>query len=336
MEQKVLRVSAIVIGCALALRLIGTVNLKAVQDSVLTPEVASWVMFLQTGRLMRPVNIAFSPQPTQPTPETEPTLPEPTQPSQPPQEAVLTFSPDSAKDLEISCNFDCSADLSALLTQPLSWNLTEGEPTVLILHSHGSESFAPTGTYKEISPYHTLDCNHNMISIGTHVAQLLEAGGISVIHDTVLHDNPAYDASYSNSRASVESYLKEYPSIRLVLDLHRDAFEDENGNQIVRTVFSEGITLAPLMFVVGTDAGGLHHPQWQENLALALKLQTQLETLCPGLCRPIDLRTQRFNQDLSEGALLVEVGASGNTRQEALRTAEVLAEGILSLACGSR
>ena len=89
------------------------------------------------------------------------------------------------------------------------------------------------------------------------------------------------------------------------------------------------------MLVVGTDYGGLRHPQWQENLSIALKLQIQLEELCPGICRNINLRTQRFNQDLSPGAMLVEVGASGNTRQEALRAAEVLAKGIISLAHGS-
>ena len=89
------------------------------------------------------------------------------------------------------------------------------------------------------------------------------------------------------------------------------------------------------MFVVGTDYGGLTHPNWQENLALALKLQTQLEALCDGICRNLNLRSQRFNQDLSAGALLIEVGASGNTRQEALRSAEILAKGILSLAHGS-
>jgi len=181
-----------------------------------------------------------------------------------------------------------------------------------------------------------LDNNHNMISVGNRLAELLEAGGIHVIQDTTLHDNPSYNAAYSNSRKSVQQYLEEYPSIRLVLDLHRDAIEDANGNQIAQTVFSDGVALAPLMFVVGTNYSGYAHPQWRENLALALKLQTQLEILCPGICRDISLRSDRFNQDLSTGALLVEVGASGNTRQQALLAAQVLAEGILSLAHGSR
>ena len=89
------------------------------------------------------------------------------------------------------------------------------------------------------------------------------------------------------------------------------------------------------MLVVGSDAGGLSHPHWQENMALAVKLHAQLEKNCPGICRPISFRSQCFNQDLSPGALLVEVGAAGNTRAEALLATEQLAQGILALAHGT-
>lgn len=337
MEQKVLRVSTVVLVGALVLRLISTGVFGSLLNLTLSPQVSSWIVFLQTGRLMRPVNISFSPESTEDTkPDpTDPTQPEATLPTEP-APILPVFSPEDAQTLTITSGFSYSADLSALLTKPLNWELTSDAPTVLIVHSHGSESFAPTGEYLETTPYHTLDKSHNMISIGTYVAQLLEAGGITVLHDTALHDDPSYNASYNNSRKSIQSYLAQYPSIRLVLDLHRDSFEDEDGNQIVQTVFSEGTALAPLMLVVGTNYGGLEHPNWQENLALALKLQVQMESLCPGICRNINLRSQRFNQDLSAGALLVEVGASGNTRQEALRSAEILAEGILTLAHGTQ
>jgi stage II sporulation protein P len=205
---------------------------------------------------------------------------------------------------------------------------------VPILHTHATEAFSG-GDYSPTSAYHTLNTQQNMVSIGAHLADLLQAGGIQVLQDTALHDTPSYNASYNNSRESIQKYLQEYPSIRLVLDLHRDSIEDAAGNQVAQTVFSQGTALAPLMFVVGTDEGGLTHPQWQENLSLALKLQVQLEDICPGICRNINLRTQRFNQDLSPGAMLVEVGASGNTRQEALRAAEILVKAIVSLAYGS-
>ena len=329
MEQKVLRISTLVIVCALVLRLLSGSALFSAYDLSLSPEAAAFIIFLQTGRLIRPSQISFSPLPTEPT-ETPTTAP-----TEPPQISIPTFSPEDAALIQINSSFSFSADLPELLSQPLNWDLTGDAPTVLIVHSHGSESFAPTEGYEESSPYHTLDTRYNMISVGTYMAELLRAGGIGVIHDTALHDNPSYNASYNNSRASVQEYLQKYPSIRLVLDLHRDSFEDENGNQIVQSVFSQGTTFAPLMLVVGTNYGGFVHPNWQENFALALKLQLQLESLCDGICRNINLRSQRFNQDLSAGSLLIEVGASGNTRQEALRSAEILSSAILSLAHGS-
>lgn len=327
MEQKVLRTGTLVVVCALILRLVsgmvGEFNLS------LSPKIASFLIFMQTGRVVRPNHISFSPEPTQPTEDTQPTPPAPTEPLRP------VFSADDADAIGITAGFSYSVDMPALLTQPLQWDLTGEEPKVLIVHTHGSESFLPTKDYQETTPYHTLNTDYNMISIGDLVAKKLEEAGISVIHDTALHDEPSYNAAYNNSRKSVQAYLQEHPSIRLVLDLHRDSIEDEAGNQVAQTVFSQGTTVAPLMLVVGTDYGGLEHPRWQENLSLALKLQTQLEGICPGICRNINLRTQRFNQDLSAGAMLVEVGASGNTRQEALRAAEVLAKGIISLAHGS-
>lgn len=328
MEQKVLRFSTAVIVGALILRLLSGAGL----DFVLSPKAASWMVFLQTGRLSKPVSLETDVSiPTAPT-SAPTTMPSPTEPG---TVSIPTFSPADADAISVSSGFSYQADLPALLVRPLSWNLTGDEPTVLIVHSHGTESYTG-GDYKETSPYHTLDSDHNMLSIGAYVAKLLEAGGISVIHDTAVHDNPSYDLSYTNSRKSVQEYLKRYPSIRLVLDLHRDSYEDAAGNQIAHTVFSEGEVLAPLMFVVGTDYGGLTHPQWQENLSLALKLQTQLESLCPGICRDLNLRTQRFNQDLSVGSLLVEVGASGNTHAQALKAAEILAKAVLSLAHGSK
>ena len=327
MEQKVLRTGAWVVACAIILRLLsGAAGSFAVRMS---PKLVSFILFMQTGRVVRPGNISFSPPPTEPTEETESTLPTPTEPEKP------VFSPQDATNITITAGFSYTADLSTLMAKPLSWDLTGDEPKVLIVHTHGSESFLPTKDYQETTPYHTLNTDYNMVSVGDLVADKLKAAGISVLHDRSLHDEPSYNAAYNNSRKSVQAYLEEHPSICLVLDLHRDSIEDEAGNQVAQTVFSQGATVAPLMLVVGTDYGGLRHPQWQENLSIALKLQIQLEELCPGICRNINLRTQRFNQDLSPGAMLVEVGASGNTRQEALRAAEILAQGILSLAHGS-
>ena len=132
----------------------------------------------------------------------------------------------------------------------------------------------------------------------------------------------------------MSSYLEEYPTIQLVLDIHRDA-SGNNSAQMTTTATVNGRPSAQLMLVVGTNASGLNHPNWEENLALALKLQVQLERTSPGICRDINLRAQRFNQDESPGALLVEVGAAGNTHDEALTAVEVLASGIMALKNGA-
>ena len=244
MEEKVLRFSTIVIVGALILRLLGGSGL----DFLLSPKAATWMFFLQTGRLSKPVSMELR-DPTKATAPTTPTTPAPTLPP-----AVPTFSADDAKAITVSSGFSYQADLPALISKPLSWDLTGSEPTVLIIHSHSTESYTG-GDYQETSAYHTLDADHNMLSIGSFLAELLEVGGISVIHDTAIHDNPSYDLSYTNSRKSMQEYLKRYPTIRLVLDLHRDSYEDSDGNQIAHTVFSQGEALAPLMFVVGTDYG---------------------------------------------------------------------------------
>ena len=345
MEQKVLRVSTAVVVGALLLRLLGAAS----WDFSLSPNMASWLLFLQSGRVVQAEKPSFSLPPTQPDPPpTVPTLPSlpqqtlppateptPTVPTQPSAPTLPSFDPEDADAITVSSGFLWNADLPQLLSKPLVWDLTGSEPTVLILHSHTTESFTG-GSYKEESPYHTLDSAHNMLSVGAYLANLLKANGISVIHDTTIHDYPSYDLSYNNSRESVQKILKQYPSIRLVLDLHRDAYEDANGNQGFQTVFSQGVELAPLMLVVGTNYGGWTHPDWQSNLSLALKLQTQLEAFCPGICRNLNLRTQRFNQDLSPGYLLVEVGSSGNTHVQAIRATEMLANAIISLARGSQ
>ncbi len=328
MEQKVLRISTIVLVCSLLLRLMSTGVFADLFHLTLSSNTAAWMLFLQTGRLVRPENLIFQPD------DPEPPATDPPDTTEPLDESFLTFSPSLAEGMALTCSFSYSADLPSLLSQRLDWELTGDEPTVLILHSHGTESFAEE--YTETSPYHTLDTAHNMVSIGAYITESLEDAGIHVIHDTALHDSPSYNAAYSNSRQSALNYLAQYPSIKLVLDLHRDSFEDEEGNQILQTVFSEGEVLAPIMLVVGTDYGGLEHPNWRENLALALKLQVQMDSLRPGICRKINLRSQRFNQDLSTGALLIEVGASGNTKEQVLKSAGVLAEAIISLAHGSR
>ena len=258
-------------------------------------------------------------------------------PAQPaPEEPVLpAFSPEDASltDMYYACSL--RPDLGALLSLPLSWNLADTEPRVLILHTHTTESYTQRKEpYVESADYRTLDESYNMLSIGSIVAGILSDNGIGVVHDRQLHDYPSYNGSYNDARKSILSYLEQFPGIELVLDLHRDAADTENG-QLRPLVTVAGEAVAQLMLVMGTDESGLSHEHWQENLSLALKLQAQLERQAPGITRPTILRAQRFNQDLSPGALLVEVGAAGNTHEEARRAAEQLAHAIVALAKGT-
>ena len=314
MEQKALRIGAAVLALALLLRLGGT-------RENLTEQVGKGLIFLSSGRMVSETIATV-----QPAQETE-TVPAAT------EAAVPVFGQSQESLVQVSG--DWSGDTLALLQAPLHWDLKSQAPTVLILHTHATESYENTENYAETSPYRTLDENYNMLSIGDAVAERLEAGGVHVIHDRTLHDYPAYNDAYQNARQTIRSRLEENPSICLVLDLHRDAAEEANGTQKRETVELNGTPSARLMLVMGSDQGSLSHAQWQKNLSLAVKLQAQLEGSHPGLCRPIQLRASRYNQDLSTGALLVEVGTAGNTRQEALQAANYLAEGILSLARGA-
>lgn len=350
-QQRSLRAGASVILCALLLRLGAMGFFQPVAEFLAKPNIAAFLIYLETGRVVRfspstPVLEVFeyeSPVPdfaleTVPEPTAAPTEePEPPQPQTEPAATVPSFCGADGETVEFKYGCAIYPDRAALITKPLQWDLTGEAPTVLILHTHTTESYTKAAgeEYEESAAFRTLDEAYNMISVGDHLASLLEAGGITVLHDRALHDYPSYNGSYSNSRKSMTQYLKENPSIQLVLDLHRDASADLN-NQMRTEATVDGKASAQIMLVVGTNASGLKHPHWEDNLALALKLQVQLERVAPGICRKLNLRAQRFNQDQHPGALLVEMGAAGNSRAEALVAAEVLAQAILDLAHGAQ
>lgn len=335
-ERRSLQVGTMVVAGALLLRLLSGGVPDAIARTLAKPEVASFLLYLETGRVIRPVTPQASPEPvTETTPEVTEIPTQPEESPAPEVSAPVEFSAGNAASVNIRNYCGYEANVEKLLEKPLSWNLKQAVPTVLILHSHGSESYEKTEDYTESSAYRTLDSGYNMISVGTRVAEILESAGIGVIHDTTLHDYPSYNGSYENARSAIQDCLSQNPEICLVLDLHRDAAETADGGQFRSTVSTPRGDAAQLMLVVGSDAGGSNHPGWEENLSLAVKLNAQLEKNVPGICRDISFRSQRFNQDLSPGGMLVEVGAAGNTRQEALLAAEYLADAIIQLASGT-
>lgn len=268
-----------------------------------------------------------------PAPESapQPGSPEPVALTPAPVYTLPTFTADEADAITIGGASSYQVDKQALLLQPSTLRLQSDGPSVLIVHTHSSEAYTmEVGfEYPESDELRTQDAAYSVIRIGDELAQQLTQAGIDVIHDTALNDYPNYSGAYERMRQTIEGYLAAYPSIQMVLDIHRDAAEDASGAPVALSAEVNGQTCAALMLVVGTDEGGLSHPNWQENLANALKLQALLDRAAPGLCRPLDLRTERFNQHETPGSLLIEVGASGNTLSEALRSARILAQALV-------
>lgn len=270
-----------------------------------------------------------------------PTLPPETVPptTLPPQKPQIPCFTSADMDLvRLRYATDCSrrADLEALLTRPLSWQLDGEEPTVLILHSHTCESYTllPGQQDENWNQYRTQTEAYNMVAVGAYLTQLLEAGGIRVLHDSKIHDDP-YNQAYTNSRQTAQQYLQQYPSIQIVIDLHRDSAENPDGSQFRTQVSVDGAKIAQVMLVMGSHTTALPHPMWQDNLSVALKLQVLMEKQAPGITRTTVLRGQRFNQDLVPGGMIVEVGSAGNTLQEALGAMPFLADAILALMHGA-
>lgn len=352
-NNQMLRIGALSVLLAVLLRLIGSGFLGGVFEVFAQPQLASFLIYAESGK--KPATNTTTappyttgptaPEPTQPEPSTEPTT-APTEPSEStaPTNPItvpsgrVSFTEDDIEyvSMHYSCNY--KPNVQALLTQSLKWDLTGDEPSVLILHTHGTEAYTETADsqYQEHGgDYRTKDDHYNLISIGDELTRLLEEGGLNVIHDRTPHDLDDYLDAYDNSRAAAQKILAQYPSIKLVLDLHRDAAENSDGSQWATSCTVNGQDSAQLMFVVGTDASGLNHPNWKTNLSIAAKLNVLMEKISPDVTRPIDLRRQRFNHDLAMGAMIVEVGSAGNTHEEAMNAISVLAEAILELAEGS-
>ena len=214
------------------------------------------------------------------------------------------------------------------LLKPFGAELTGEAPQILILHSHGSEAYTPAADDGIVwsGECRTTDTRYNVVRMGDAMAEVFGQAGISVLHDRTLYDYPEYAGSYDRSLAAIDRYLKESPSLRFVLDVHRDAIETSSGSQVkvISEIDGQG-TASQLTLVVGSDGGGLSHPDWMENLRLAVAIQEQALTDYPTLMRPLLLRNSRYNQHATTGSLLVEVGTAGNAPEEAELAARLFA-----------
>jgi len=211
-----------------------------------------------------------------------------------------------------------------------------GGPQVLIYHTHATEKYEPAdrGYFDLDYVWRTADTRFNMAAVGEAVAQALSARGVSVLHDVTLHDSPSYTGSYARSAETIKSYLERYPTIKVLLDLHRDAIEPEEGVIVKPTAVIDGRNAAQIMVLCGCDDGTMDMPDYFSNLRFAAALTSRLESLHPGLTRPVMFSYHRYNMDLSPGLLLIEIGASGNTLPEAEYSGELLAGALADILAG--
>ncbi len=205
-----------------------------------------------------------------------------------------------------------------------------GEPQVLIMHTHATESYEPyeRDFYDAGFNSRTTDKSMNMAAVGDKIAEQLEAAGIGVIHDTTLHDYPSYNGSYDLSRETVQKYLDEYPSIKVVLDVHRDAIERESGERIAPIAEINGKNAAQVMIICGCDDGTMNMPDCMKNLRFACLLQRQMESDYPGLTRPVLFDYRKYNQDLTTGSILIEIGGHANSIEQAEYSGELVGKSL--------
>ena len=204
-------------------------------------------------------------------------------------------------------------------------NIDINKNDVMIFHTHTCESNTPpeTYTYEESGTFRTTDLNFSVSRVGDALSDQLLSYGFNVTHDKTYHDYPAYSGSYGRSQATVENLLVSHPGTDIIIDLHRDDITDTS---YAPSVIIGDETVAQLMFVIGTDGGGLEHPNWQQNLKFAVKVQEKANQLYPGLFRPILLRNSRYNQQLGQAACIIEVGATGNTLEQAMGSMKYLSK----------
>ncbi len=221
-------------------------------------------------------------------------------------------------------------EVAAIAAAPHNLNIRNGGPQVLLYHTHATESFEPydRDIYDTRGTWRSTDPDENLIAVGEAMKTAMEAHGISVLHDTTLHDYPSYNGSYERSAETIQDYLDQYPSLCVLLDIHRDAIQREET--LVKPVTTiNGEKVAQLMLIAGCDSRGtLNIPTWKDNLRFGARLQDQIEEQYPGLCRPLYLAYRKYNQDLSNASLLLEVGSHGNTLEEAIRCGKLAGDTI--------
>lgn len=213
-------------------------------------------------------------------------------------------------------------DFNKILNETVT--LTKASDKILLYSTHTSESYTNSENYKfEYSgTMRSQDANYNMIAIAKELNNNLKDKGINSIHNTTPHDYGAYTGAYSKSRITVKNALQSIGGAGISIDVHRDAVADLTYRPSVKI---KGIDVAQCMFVIGVGNDTTNNPYYEDNLKLAIKIQRIADEIYPGLFKPMIIRDSVYNQDLNKYSFLIEVGATGNTIEEAMNTTRCLA-----------
>ena len=233
-----------------------------------------------------------------------------------------------------NCTSLSAGQVADAASQGLPFSIEPGssEPQVLIMHTHATETYEleEKDWYDPSFTCRSTDLSVNMTAVGEEIANQLNAAGIVTLHDTTLHDYPSYNGSYERSNETVRAYLEQYPSIKVVLDVHRDAIEPASGQRVSAVAEIDGQTAAQVMIICGADNGG-NLPNFRKNLAFAAAWENAMESRYPGLTRPVLFDYRYYNQDLTTGSLLIEIGSHGNTLEQAKYSGRLVGQALAAL-----
>lgn len=226
-------------------------------------------------------------------------------------------------------------NLKEELEQKLSFVIDKNnQPQVLIVHTHTTESYMNEDRdyYTDADYSRSTDEKQNMTAIGEIFAQQLNAAGIKTVHDKTVHDYPSYTGSYSRSADTIKAALTKYPSIKVVVDIHRDAIMANNADKTKPVVEIDGKKAAQVMLVMGSQDGNVTGFEgWRQNFRLAIRYHQIMEVMYPGLARPLVLAAKKYNEHLTTGSMLLEVGTDANSFEEACRSAEYAGKALAAL-----
>lgn len=223
-------------------------------------------------------------------------------------------------------------NIKKLLETKAELSVNREEPAVLIFHTHTTETYEilDRGFYAVGHRTRSNDKAVNMVRVGEEIVKEIESAGFKVIHDKEIHDS-SYNGAYAHSRKSVEEYLEKYPSIKIALDIHRDAIQRSDGTKIKPVATIQDKKAAQIMIISGCQEEGgpiEGFPDWKKNLVFAVELQNTLEENFEGITRPLYFSPRKYNMDLTPCSLLVEVGTDANTLDEAVYTGRCLGKAV--------